>query len=134
MGGTINDDPTVYNVNHVGGNGNRISSYLIGPLSMLVLFLFSGCANLPENMPDYKPRLYAGDSANVGISRKQSGELIRANDPKFDEFVAMRYENLSCLYETYIQNCERFKQQSVQCTPITTDQKKAIKKFVKSSF
>lgn len=99
----------------------------------LLLFVLSSCKSPPKpNQPDYKPKLYAGDSANISVTRKQSGEVIQCSDPRFDKFVAMRYEELSCIYETYIQNCERFKTPYVRCSgQFTKEAKEYINKNLK---
>jgi hypothetical protein len=132
MGGTLNDDDEVYNVNHMHGSP-RISSYLIGPLSLL-LILFTGCKpeERPLNMPTYKPKVYAGNADMGGVYRKQSGEFISASDPRFNEMAAMSYGTFSCIYETYVNNCKEYKQSQVTCTKLTTKQKKELKAFVKS--
>lgn len=90
--------------------------------------LSTACREIP-NRPDYKPVLYAGNSAIGGITRAQSHENISCQDPKMDNYVAMSYDTLACLYMTYINNCSAYIQQKVSCPNIS---QKDIDQFVKA--
>lgn len=118
---------TPRNVNQIGyGMGGSMGSKF---LSIAILFTFLGCRSqdkLPgENAPSYKPKIYAGDSLNGGITRKQSNEFISANDPEFDNYLAVSANTMSCIFQTYVNNCEKFKKQVVQCKPVNSEQVKS---------
>lgn len=90
--------------------------------------LSSACREIP-NRPDYKPTLYAGNSAIGGISRAQSKENLSCQDAKFDGYVAMSYDTLACLYMTYVNNCSSYIQQRVNCPNVS---KEHIDQFIKA--
>jgi len=123
-------DPLVYNVNHVGGNSRRMSSQLIGPLAIAFLFTLGSCAKPAPNQPTYQPKLYAGDSERGGVTRKQSQEFISARDDKFNDYVALSYDDLSCVVQTYVNNCKEYKQQVVKCQKMSSGDKRVLQKAI----
>lgn len=100
-------------VNHVfmTGSPRMTSKFFL----ICLCFGLASCKTGAKNEPDYKPVIFAGDSDRGGITRKQSGQFIRATDPKFDNYAAVSYETLSCIHKTYIANCREYKEQEVKC-------------------
>lgn len=94
------------------GTGPRMGSTFF---LLLISFHLLGCKTQVVNQPSWKPKVYAGDSSQGGITRKQSGEFIRATDKKFDEYMSVSYSDYSCLVQTYVYNCERYKKSVVKC-------------------
>lgn len=116
------DPTTPRNTTFLGqGMGGKMGSKL---LSIAVLFMI-GCKSgdkLPgENAPTYKPKIFAGDSVNGGITRAQSNEFVSAVDPEFDKYLAVHQDTMSCIFQTYVNNCERFKKQQVDCKPVSRE-------------
>lgn len=75
-------------------------------LGFMGLIAMTGCLG---NAPQLKPTLYAGDSANQGISRKQANETIKCTDPKMDDMVCMSYKDLECNFQVYVLGCAKWK-------------------------
>lgn len=101
-------------------NNTRMSGMSRMGSTFFVLFLVPfisgfGCAKKSINQPEYKPVIWAGDSANGGITRKQNNKFIRATDSNFDNYAAVSYNTLSCIMKTYVYNCESYKKQIVEC-------------------
>jgi len=75
----------------------------------IVLFcvLVSGCSkpNIPQELKDVK--IWAGDSANDGITRKQDNITIKATDPVFDDYAALSYTDLNKIIY-YLSMCESY--------------------------
>lgn len=114
MGGSDSTAIGASFVNHVfmsGGPRMKSKFFVI----LILLPFINGCKTDAINQPNYKPKLYAGDSAQGGLYRKQSGELIRATDPKMDDMVGMTYSTFACVHKTYIQNCREYKEAVVRC-------------------
>lgn len=110
---------TPRNVSTMGsGMGGSMGSKL---LSLAFLLLLSSCRSgdkLPGvNAPTYKPEIFAGDSVNGGITRSQTNQFISAQDPEFDNYLAVHSNTMSCIFQTYVNNCEKFKSQIVECKP-----------------
>ncbi|MBL0233252.1 MAG: hypothetical protein IPQ08_06265 [Chitinophagaceae bacterium] len=91
-------------------------------LMICSMFIMS-CGCIPKkNQPHYSPALYAGSSAIGGIVRKQSNEQMSCLSPKFDDYVAMTYQDLSCVYFTFVQNCVAFKDPKPTCPHVTREE------------
>ncbi len=125
-------DPTVSpttprNVSSLGsGMGGGMGSKFVGIAILLSLLSCRSTDKLPgENAPSYKPEIFAGDSANGGITRAQSNQFISAQDPEFDNYFAVHANTMSCIFQTYVNNCERFKKQRVDCKPVEMNEIKA---------
>lgn len=96
-------------------------------VAFFIITFLGGCKTKEApNMPNYKPRLYAGSAENEAIIRAQSDEIIRCNSPEFNEYVAMKYSTLSCLYESYVFNATAFKTANPECTKIPVYEIKKI--------
>lgn len=74
-------------------------------VTVLVASITAGCR---ASIPRWDGKLYAGDSANSGISRKQSGEIIRCDAPEVDTFICMSGDDFKSFYETYILGCRQW--------------------------
>lgn len=112
----------INNVRMTGGVRMGSSFFLI-----LIIITSFGCKKTVRNQPDYAPRLYAGDSSQGGVYRKQSGEFIRATDPKMDHMVALSYKDLSCVYQTYVQNCQAYRKRVVKCKDLSAEAEELVK-------
>lgn len=114
-------------VNHVNMSGKgRMGSTFFALAFILVI---SGCKTGAKNEPNYKPELYAGDSSQGGLYRKQSDDLIKGTDPEMDEMVGMKYSTFACIHKTYIQNCREYKEQVVSCEGLNSE---FFKDYIKS--
>lgn len=98
----------------IGPNTARISSRFI---PIIIMFILVACRSVP-NQPNYKPKLFAGDSSRAQIVRKQSNEYLSCTDPEFDRYIALKDSALQCLYETYILNCQSYKKAVVPCEDV----------------
>lgn len=109
---------TFVNRVNMSGGGRMGSKFFV--LALLLPF-FTGCKTGAVNEPNYKPKLYAGDSNQGGLYRKQSNDLIKANDPRMDNMVGMSYATFACIHKTYIQNCREYKEAVVSCDGLDVD-------------
>lgn len=112
----------ISNVRMTGGGRMGSSFFMI-----LILITAFGCKKTVRNQPDFTPRLYAGDSEQGGVYRKQSGEFILATDPKMDDMVALSYKDLSCVYQTYVQNCQAYRKKVVKCKDLSAEAEGLVK-------
>lgn len=112
--------------------GNHNAQRMGSKFVLLALVIFLGSCKTVPNQPNYKPKLYAGDSSQGAVVRAQSHEVYSCQDPEFDNFVALRYEDLQCLYLTYIQNCERYKDPNPTCPKVSQDRIDKIMSRVKN--
>lgn len=77
------------------------------------------CACIPKkNQPSWSPEIYAGSSAVGGFVRKQSNEEVSCLSPKIDDMVAMSYQDLTCMYFTYVDNCKAYKDPAPKCPTV----------------
>lgn len=74
----------------------------------LLLFL-TAC---DKELPIWRGKVYVGNSVEGTIERKQDGEVIKAMDPAFGEFLCVRKKSFDCFTETYIVNSKGWKKQS----------------------
>lgn len=104
-----------------------ISIILLALVLYLCVFILSACQQpTAPNMPSFKPKLWAADSHQAAIVRSQDKELIPANDVRFDDYVALTYSDLSCVYQSYVENCTQFKDPRPKCTEVPIEQIKSI--------
>lgn len=80
-------------------------SRLILAVMLLVGATSSSCRT---SIPRWDGKLYAGDSANSGISRKQSNEVIRCDAPEIDAYICMSGDDFKSFYDTYILGCKQW--------------------------
>lgn len=111
--GDVSFGASLINTVYMSGAPRMTSRFFI--ILMCSSLLLSCKTTGGKNAPKYTPALYAGDASNGGISRKQSGSFIRATDPQFDDFVAMRYSTLACIHKTYIANCREYIDPTPNC-------------------
>lgn len=112
--GVIQDAATdIKNYTYYRGGG-RMGSKLL-PVFLLFILL-SGCASelLDRNAPSFNPKLYAANYKSQSIIRRRGEDEIRCNQPGFNEFVALRYDQLLCL-QKIIDSCERFGPEPLIC-------------------
>jgi hypothetical protein len=79
------------------------------PALLLVTSTQPGC---PKNIPHWDKKIWTGASSKGGFIRTQDNEFISCDDPKINDYRAIRSDSLDCLYETFIVNCKEFKKQS----------------------
>ena len=65
-------------------------------IKLLLILGLAGCRSAP---PKVDLKIYAGDSARAGVTRKQSDETISCADPKIDELGCMPYEDIKKLFD-----------------------------------
>ena len=96
----------------------------------LVLFFLISCGGGIQDAPEWKGKIWAGSSKDASIKRMQDNESISTSDPKFDEYAAISYQDLSCIYQTFVYNCMSWKQAQVDCKPLETGTiKRTIQKY-----
>ena len=64
----------------------RLSKLLL----LTFVLLLDGCRGRP---PKLDWQIYAGDSSDGSIKRSQAGQVISCSDPKFDDYLAISYED-----------------------------------------
>lgn len=74
--------------------------------TLAILALASLITACRTSIPRWDGKIYAGDSANAGISRKQSNEVIRCDSPAIDEMLCMSGADFKSFYETYVLGCK----------------------------
>lgn len=88
-------------------------------LAILLLLGITSCTTGP--IPRWDGKLWAGDSARGGITRAQETDPARrtipANDPRFDDYVALSYEDFRSFVATYVYGCKQWKEGVSMMTP-----------------
>jgi hypothetical protein len=90
-----------------------LKTYLIRnqTVALLLLLGITSCTSGP--IPKWDGKLWAGDSKNAGITRSQESDpaqkTIKANDPRFDDYVAMSYGDFRLFMATYVYGCKTWK-------------------------
>lgn len=74
-------------------------------LASLTLVAANKC---PADRPVWEAEFWAGDSANVGITRKQENRTIPADSPEFNDYVCTKWENLQKLEDDVLSKCEKW--------------------------
>jgi hypothetical protein len=74
-------------------------------------------------MPRWDGKFWAGDHEYQRVVRNQENPpaFIETNDPRFSKGVWLTYQDLSCLYQQLVLNCEKWKEQNPECKPISDD-------------
>lgn len=76
--------------------------------TLAILALASLVTSCRTSIPKWDGKIYAGDSANAGVSRKQSNEVIRCDSPAIDEMLCMTGADFKSFYETYVLGCQKW--------------------------
>jgi len=75
-------------------------------LILPIIALVASVSACRTTIPRWDGKIYAGDSANAGVSRKQSEEIIRCDSPAIDEMLCMSGVDFKSFYETYVLGCK----------------------------
>ena len=67
----------------------------------------SNCSSL--KVPRFTAKLWAGSSEVEGIERRQVGEIIKASDPAFDDYICMQGEDFTDYIMKVATSCEVWK-------------------------
>ena len=79
-------------------------------ICFLSSLLLAACVNGP--VPKWDGKIWAGKSKLGGIIFTHAdgkNELIKASDPRFDDFLAMSYGDFTKFISTYVQGCAKWK-------------------------
>ena len=60
------------------------------------------------NRPNWNAKFFAADHTTLTIVREQSDELVYCEEPKFDEYVCLTYEDLMRLETDVLSKCEKW--------------------------
>lgn len=75
---------------------------------LLLILIAMYCAGCPgAEMPNIDIQMWAGDSSRSGITRSQEEKTLSCEDPQFDEFVCLTYEDLKKMYSTMLR-CKKW--------------------------
>lgn len=101
------------------GLGVRDTQYFYSLCVVTTSFLLAGCPFFTSTkpIPKWYGKIYAGDSKQQALVRKQENEVIKTDDPRFDSFVGMSYSDLESFYATYVLGCKVWKQQGEMIRP-----------------
>lgn len=92
-------------------------------LSLNALFLcmlYASCAT-PIAQPPWEGKIWAGSSEVAGIERRQDQQIISCMSKDFDNYAAISYRDLGCLYEQVILNVEKYKDPGKKCSGSVTE-------------
>lgn len=96
----------------------------------MAALLLSSCATQP--LPAWHGRIYQAQSRAIidldgtphgGLVRRQAQEVVRSDDPTFDTFMAMTWQDFRAFTETFVFSCEKWDESA----PISLDD---IKRFL----
>lgn len=106
---------------------NRKASLLF--ICGFIAGLTLGCAHALTGLPVWNGEFFAGDASTAEIRRTQgvgpsptpspSGQVISAFDPAFNNYVCLSYQDLSCLYFSFVDNCKDWFTLTPSC-PVTS--------------
>lgn len=86
-----------------------------------ILLSLSGCSIVgcaSAEAPNWEGKIWDGNAKLAGIERRQEGQFIPANDKRFDDYAALSYSDLSCLYQTFVLNCKEWIDMTPQCKSV----------------
>lgn len=86
-----------------------VRSQLPGILGTFLILSLYGCGTVSKPIPKWDGKIWAADSSRSSIRRSQESEEIKANDPLFDSYMAMTYQDFRSFYATYILGCEKWR-------------------------
>jgi hypothetical protein len=72
----------------------------LGAAIIVYVLTMTGCRT---NVPAIDAKFWAGDSAKSGITRAQENRTLACENPEFDEYVCLSYEDLKKIYSTLLQ-------------------------------
>lgn len=89
-------------------------------LALNVVLLASACATAITGTPVWKGKLWAGNPAAGEIRRTQDQPVstLSAFDPSFKNYTCMTYEDLSCLYFSFVNNCQSWATLTPTCPAV----------------
>lgn len=117
--GSISSSVDITQINRVQLNGaSRMGSKMLGLAFILFISMNASKCQTAENRPNYAPKIWAGDSQTGSVVRAQENQSIPATSREFDNYVALSYRDLACVYKTYVDNCEKFRSPIVDCSGI----------------
>ncbi len=96
----------------------------------LNLLTLAGCGRNPlKGLPKWPGLLWAGNPEIGGIERTQDTppSQLSASDGRFKNYVSMSYEDLGCLYQSFVLNCRDWFTLTPTCRPTDV---KTIQKFI----
>lgn len=74
--------------------------------------LLLGMTSCSTPIPKWEGKIWAGSHQDLGIVRKQAGEVIRADSPEFDDYIAIKAtgpDGFEGFVQTYIHGCAKWK-------------------------
>jgi hypothetical protein len=80
--------------------------------ALLTIFCLSSLACVTGPVPRWEGKIWLGRAKQVGIIftlPDGTNEVIRADDPRFNNFIAMTTDDFKSLVVTYIQGCKTWK-------------------------
>lgn len=88
--------------------------------ALFLCIFYSSCAT-PIPHPLWEGKIWAGSSNVSGIERRQDGQIISCMSKDFDNYAAISYRDLGCLYEQVILNVEKYKDPNKKCSNTVTE-------------
>jgi hypothetical protein len=85
-----------------------LKGFLVEMFALVTLILQSSCA-LSNDRPDVDLTIWAGSSSKAAIERRQDNLIIECNDPAFNSYACMEYDQLKQLEEDVFEGCEVWK-------------------------
>jgi hypothetical protein len=80
--------------------------------NLITVALLSICSCTSGPIPKWDGKLWAGKSKYAGIlftKKDGTNVIIPANDPRFDDYVAMSYADFRSFMATYVYGCKQWK-------------------------
>lgn len=74
--------------------------------ALAVMVVLSSCRG---SVPKGNWEIWAGSSEYGGIERRQTGQAIKASDPRFDDFLAIHRVVFLREYERLVNGCEKWR-------------------------
>jgi len=100
-------------------------------LALNAAFLIGACASDLKGTPVWNGKLWAGNPAAGEIWRTQDNPVstISAFDSSFNNYTCMTYADLSCMYFSFVNNCQSWSTLTPSCPAVSNA---VIKKLVRS--
>lgn len=84
----------------------RGNEWRAGVAISLLCLIAAGCAR--PLIPAWRGKIYAGDPEARAVVRRQAGEAIPADDPRFATLRCMTSDDLRRFWETYVLGCREW--------------------------